>query len=134
MSKVANIVQIMRDTPFITIEFIWSVALILDGIYLLLPDYMPAAGSVLEQFVGSPYVSLGIAALYIVTGLIGLIGVFTQKTAVRIASTWMFFASFFFTVLIRLLTVGFVPTLWIWPLLLSLVAVIDNWTIGWKPS
>lgn len=132
MSKVAEFYSSVRESPFIAVEIIWAVGLIADGTYLLLPAYAPVAGSVLAQFAGSPAVSLAIACFYIITGVFGLYAAYIRKRWARNTSTIMFFMAFFFTVLIRLLAIGFVPTIWVWPLLLALVAVIDNWNVNWK--
>ena len=132
MSKVAEFYGSVRESPFIAVEILWAVGLIADGIYLLLPAYAPGTGSVLATFAGSPEVSLAIVCFYIVTGAFGLFAAYIRKRWARNTSTILFFMAFFFTVLIRLLTIGFVPTLWVWPLLLALTAAIDNWNVNWK--
>lgn len=132
MSRLADFVQSIREEPFVVIEMLWGIGLVANGIYLLLPSYVPTTGSVLIQFASSPFVSLGIAVLYIVTGLAALAAAYFGR--MRHVSTFMLFLAFFFTVLIRLLTVGFVPTVWVWPTLLALTAAVDYWRVKWKPS
>jgi len=130
MSRVADIVHSIKTEPFIAIEMIWGIALILDGIYLLLPHYEAAAGSVLISFVASPYISVGVAVFYIVTGVVAVISAYRNRF--RETSSFMLFLVFFFTVLIRLLTVGLVPTTWVWPALLAVAAGVDYWRLKWK--
>ena len=104
--------------------------MVCDGAYLLLPNYTPAAGSVLSQVAGSPEVSIGIAVLYIVSGVVAFLGAWSNRAKVRRYSTGLLFISMLFTVLIRLIVVGLTPTLWVWPMILAAVAAIDNWSIG----
>src|SRR5689334_16839216 len=120
MSRLARIYTIIGSNPLIAVEFIWALALVVDGVYLLTPDYMPATGSALAAFASAPIVGQLIAALYIVTGLVALVACVKNHARLRNISTMMFFLAFVFTVIIRILTVGFIPTVWVWPLLLGL--------------
>lgn len=130
MSRVADIVHSIKTEPFIAIEMIWGIALILDGIYLLLPNYEAAAGSVLITFVTSPYVSIGVAMLYIIVGILAMAASYYNRF--REISTFLLFLVFLFTVLIRLLSVGITPTTWVWPALLAVTAGLDYWRLKWN--
>jgi hypothetical protein len=133
MSKVADAFNSVRESPFIAVEFIEGVALVIYGAILLSPYYEPMGGSVM-QILQTPLIGTLIAILYIITGLISLWGCYHPSRRNRNISTWFLFSTFFFTTLLRLLTVGFLPLLWVWTLLLATIAIIDNWNINWKPS
>lgn len=132
MSRLAGIYKIIGMEPLRVVEFIWAVGLIANGVYLLTPDYAPAKGSVLVAFVGSPEVAIGVAILYVISGVVAMWASYKNSKKIRNVSTWLMFASFTFTAILRLLTVGFVPTIWVWPLLLGLTAIIVNLHISWK--
>jgi hypothetical protein len=132
MSRLAEIYRIIGVEPLRVIEFVWALGLICNGLYLLTPDYAPAKGSVLVAFVGSPEVAIGVAILYIVSGAVALWAAYRNSRKIRNVSTWLMFAAFTFTAILRLLTVGFVPTIWVWPLLLGLTAIVINIHLNWK--
>lgn len=132
MSTVAEVTQSIRREPFIAIELIWGLALFFDGLYLLLPNYVAVNGTVLAEFVTSPYVSIGIAVFYIVVGVVTVLAALANRF--RNISTFLLFLVFLFTMLIRLLAVGFFPTTWVWPALLAVTVAVDYWQLKWKPS
>jgi hypothetical protein len=132
MPRVAKFYRSIERNPFAILEFIFGLALIMDGFYLLLPGYEPAPSSVFIEFVATPIVAMLLAIFYIVTGAVSSCVAFGNSLRWRSASALMLFAAFFFTVLIRWLTVGLVPTVWLWPLLLSVVAAVDYWNIQWN--
>lgn len=114
-------------------EFVWAIALLITGVYLILPSYEPVEGSVLALVASAPVVAIAIGTLYLFTGVLALVGLFLQPHRRKVA-TMLFFTCFIFTALIRILTVGFFPTTWLWPLLLGITAAIDNLHLSWKQS
>ena len=130
MSKVANVVRSIKVEPFIAVEMIWGLALIIDGVYLMLPVYQPTTGSVFLALAASSYVLLGIAVLYIISGTLAVWASF--KDRFRNVSVFVLFLTFLFTALIRLLTVGPVPATWVWPALLAVAAGVDYWQLKWN--
>lgn len=133
MSRVQRVYGSIRKEPFIAIEFVWAIALLLNGVYLVLPSYEPVEGSILAAVTTAPVLAVAVGTLYLITGLIALIGLFIKPQHRKLA-TMLFFVCFTFTFLIRILTVGFPPTAWLWPLLLGLTAGIDNLHLSWKQS
>jgi hypothetical protein len=129
MSKFVDAYNIIQKEPLRAIEFGWGLILFLDGLYLLAPDYQPATGSVFSQVAGSLAVAIGTAILYIVTGIASMVGSYTDSISIRKVSTGLAILSFLFTVAIRLVVVGPQPTLWVWPLTLTIVALVDNWSL-----
>lgn len=134
MSRAAEFYEGIRRNPFAVLEFIWGLALIVDGFYLLLPAYEAKPGSVLVAFTGEPEVATFIAAFYVFTGTFATIAAMLGNYALRNWSQILLFMAFFFTVLLRLLSVGFTPTVWVWPALLAVTAAVANWNHKWNRS
>lgn len=113
--------------PIETIQIICSLALLVVGLYIISPYYQSVPGATAVMLfntnIGIRY-SVGVFA-YILPSLPLLATLLNKKWAtVKMyeVGNMLVFVSFLFTTILRLLTVGPRPFVWVYPLALGLIA------------
>ena len=134
MARVFQVYEIIGKDPMRAGETVTSVFFILLGLYLLSPWHTILVGTPMFEFLFIPYVNLVYSIFYFIVGVLGITAVRKNTIAWRGASTFGFFAMFTLIVLIRILTIGFIPIVWVWPLLLMVIAGIANIHLKWRQS
>ena len=116
----------------LVMEYLTSGTFFFLGLYLLSPWHTVLNGTPMFEFLSTPYVNLVYSFFYIVAGAVGFVACRINTIKWRSASTFVFFNMFFLIVMIRVLTVGFVPVVWVWPLLLGLCTAVANISQKWR--
>ncbi len=112
--------------PYTIIELILAVVILGFGIYLASPLYQAAPtttiGAIFDSYVGRAFLSI----LYIAPPLVTLAGVTlknqTKSLAYRSWGALGIFNAYLFVSILRIITQGWIPVIWIFLLALSLIA------------
>ncbi len=116
----------VSNRPYMVIELILAVVILGFGIYLASPFYHAAAtttiGALFDSYVGRAVLSF----LYIVPPLFTLVGFcvknYTRSLAFRSWGALGIFNAYLFVSILRIITQGWIPVIWIFLLALSLIA------------
>lgn len=105
----------------IVIEIILAAVLVIFAIYLGGPWYFAGPTTVIGQSIEADAVRALTAVLYIIPGVLTLATI-NRSRRVRMYGVFGLFLAYMFTTILRVLTVGFTPLMWIFTLALALVA------------
>ena len=105
--------------PEIVIEVCLAIILIIFAVYLGGPWYVGGPTTAIGSAIEAGTVRILTAAIYIVPGAVTLFGVKNDK--VRVYGAFGLFLAYLFSTILRVLTVGFTPLLWLFTLGLALV-------------
>lgn len=104
------------------IQVFLAVALLITGVYIAGPWYvggnLTAIGVLSDSAIGHTVIGTG----YTVAGGIGLYGVTRNSVKGRYWGTMLMFGAFVFMAILRLLTIGLTPIIWVLILALALIA------------
>lgn len=112
----------IEGRPELIIEIILAVILIIFAVYLGGPWYLAGPTTVIGNTIEAGAVRAFTAVVYIVPGAITLFGLKSDKA--RAYGTFGLFLAYLFTTILRLLTFGPAPLLWLFTLGLALVAAV----------
>jgi len=112
----------MEEHPEYLIQVFLAVTLTATGLYIAGPWYVgggtTAVGVLSDSLIGHTVIGLGYAA----AGGVALYGVAKNSITARYWGTMALFGSFFFMTLLRLLTIGFTPIIWLLVLCLAFIS------------
>jgi hypothetical protein len=112
----------MEEHPEYLIEVFLAVTLTVTGIYLAGPWYVggstTAVGVLSDSLIGHTAIGLG----YTAAGAVAIYGVAKNSVKARYWGTMALFGSYFFMTLLRLLTIGFAPIIWLLILCLAFIS------------
>lgn len=112
----------MEKKPEYLIQILLAVALLITGVYIAGPWYvggsLTAIGALSDSAIGHTVIGTGYAA----AGAVDLYGVTRNSAKGRYLGTMLMFGAFVFMTLLRLLTFGFTPIIWVFILTLGLIA------------
>lgn len=95
------------------IHLILAVMLVLYGVYIGSPLYTSDATTGLGQVLESTWVIYTTAIMYFVPGVITLVGLGRESKTWLSAGSFGMTLAFLFSTILRLLTIGFVPAIWL---------------------
>lgn len=128
MTRAITVFKDAASRPMEAIETIIALVLFVFGCYLISPLYIEAPQTASSALASNPTALLiaGVG-LYILPALPILLGLFWKRVNTlkwRTRSTfWMFIACMFIT-LLRLITIGFTPLVWLFTFALGLIAAV----------
>jgi hypothetical protein len=109
--------------PMSYIALSMSITLFLYGLYILGPFYVAdpdtAIGILPQQWV--TYLT---GAIYIVPSTLTFLGLGSKRRILLLSGIFGMFLAYLFSLMLRLLTVGFVPGIWLFHLALVLISMI----------
>ena len=124
MSRLTKALRFIEGRPELVIEIILATALFALAVYLGGPWYVSAPTSAIGNTIEADVTRIWTALVYIIPALMTFFGVVRDKPKVRSYGTFGLFMGYLFATILRLLTVGFFPVLWIYPLSIALVAAV----------
>ena len=120
MSIFTRIRRSIDGNPHLVIECVLALALIIFGLYVASPWYVVTASNALGAIADTQISRSILGGLYLVPALMTLIGF--KRKHLRKWGAFGMFCAYLFAVLLRLLTVGFFPFIWLFMFALSLIA------------
>jgi hypothetical protein len=132
MSRIVDARATIAQQPFRLIEAMWGGILIGNAVYLLWPTYSPSPGSIIENIAASRATGITMGIIYLVTGALAIYASLYRGRNWRRVTAGLFFMAFLLTALLRVLSVGLTPTVWVWPLLLALASAVNYLHIQWQ--
>jgi len=122
MSRLSKTLTWMEAHPEYLIQWFLAIPLLIAGMYIAGPWYVggstTALGVLSDSSIGHTVIGTG----YFVAGGVGLYGVISNSSTGRYFGTMAMFGAFIFMALLRILTIGFTPILWVFILALALIA------------
>jgi hypothetical protein len=122
MSRLSKTLTWMEAHPEYLIQGFLAVALLITGVYIAGPWYVGGSTTAIGVLSDSSIGHIVIGTSYMTTGAVGLYGVVRNSARGRYWGTMLMFGAFFFMVLLRLLTIGFTPIIWVLILALAFTA------------
>ena len=119
MSRLTRMLRYIEFRPEIVIEVTLAIILLIFAIYLGGPWYVGGPTTAIGSAIEADTVRLLTAAIYIVPGAATLLGLKSDR--IRVYGTFGLFLAYLFSTILRVLTVGFTPLLWLFTLGLALV-------------
>lgn len=110
----------IEGRPELVIEIILAVVLIIFAIYLGSPWYVAGPTTVIGNSIEADAVRVMTAVIYLVPGITTL--AFFKNDRVRMYGIFGLFLAYLFTTILRILSIGFTPLMWIFTLALALIA------------
>lgn len=110
-------------SPMCYIALSMAVTLFVYGLYILGPLYRPedtAALGILSQ----TWVSCLTGSIYIIPSILTVAGLWTRRKSILLSGILGMSLAYLFSLLLRLLTIGFTPAIWLFYLCLFLVSVV----------
>ena len=121
---IMRVLEVFNRKPVTLVLYVLAVILVVYGSYIASPLYQISASTGLGLLFDQWYLRYFTVVLYIVPGLMTLFGLIARnKTFGQIGSFTMFLA-FLFSTILRLITIGFTPAIWLFSLALALIAGI----------
>ena len=124
MSRLTKMLRFIGGRPELIIEIILAVVLLVFALYLGGPWYVGGPTTAIGNAIEADTVRVLTAIIYIIPSSLTLGGVFKQNDKLRTYATFGLFMAYLFSVILRILTVGFTPLLWLYPFGLALVAAV----------
>lgn len=131
MTRAVEVFRSASKRPMEAIEVILALTLFGAGLYLLSPTYViqdSGMSTTAQAFADNDlaHMSYGLFG-FIVPAAPILLGLFLRRFNTitwRTRSTFMMFLAFLFTALFRVIVIGPVPILWVFPLALAFVSAV----------
>jgi hypothetical protein len=114
----------IKGRPELVIEIILAIVLLFFAIYLGGPWYIGGHSTAIGNTIEADSVRVLTAIIYFIPAIITLAGVGKDSIKLRVYGTFGLFLAYLFSVILRWLTVGFAPFLWLFALGLALVAAV----------
>lgn len=129
MSRVAEVVRGIATRPVEAIEAVIALTLFFFGLYMVSPFYVATSTGALSVAFGSDILLRVVVAvpLYIAPTLITITSLFTRyfnSPAWRARANLGMFIGVIFLTLLRLLTIGLFPMIWLFTLALGLISAL----------
>ncbi len=128
MKRLGWLLHAMRK-PVEASMFVYSTGLLMLSLYIISPFYESRVGSALSTFEGARLAEIGIAVVFALMALPGVISPFVHentRTKLMKMATFNIFLAFFFLFLLRVVVYGWTPWIWIYPLMISLSSGIKR--------
>ena len=101
-----------------------AITLFLYGLYILGPLYQPASTVALGVLLSQQWVTYLTGAIYLIPSLLTLGGLSSARKALLLSGILGMSLAYLFSLLLRLLTIGFIPGIWLFYLCLFLISVV----------
>lgn len=124
MPSAVSVYQTIKTNPIFVIEIIFAIGLMVYGLYILGPLYEVSYSTALGRFFEGPPVRIGMGFLYMVSGVVVLFAKIKNHTRLRTSGAFLMFMAFFFTFVIRVVTIGLIPLIWMHYLMLALACAV----------
>lgn len=119
------------DKPLQVIEWILSLAILAFGLYLVSPFYHETPGTALGSMFGhTGVISLGI--LLIVSAVSNGAALIRGSLKWRSRCSFWLFMGYLFLTIVRVLSFGFTPLIWIFVLVGALISAVAHLRIRWE--
>lgn len=122
MSRIIKILDYVEGRPEIVISFILALVLIAFGLYIGGPWYIADSSSVFGSEIHPEVLRVFTAAFYLIPSSVNLFGLIKSKRKWRAIGSFGMFLAYLFACIIRILTIGFTPAIWLFPLGFALVS------------
>lgn len=122
MSRLTRILNYIEGRPEIVIEVILAITLVVFAIYLGGPWYVAGPTTVLGNTIEMQAIRILTAVIYFIPGVITLFAI--KRPKLRMYGAFGLFMAYLFTTILRVLTVGFTPLMWVFTLALALVMAV----------
>jgi len=125
--------KFVRDSTILprAILLMLAVALLLTGIYAIGPWYVGGPTTAMGVVLEADLVRALPASFYIISGAFAMFGVLRKQPRWRYRGAFLCTLSYTFLVILRLLTFGPFPIIWLFTLALGLIsAIIYLWESG----
>lgn len=127
--RVIEVFKSSATRPIEAIESIIAIVCLVFGIYLASPFYVSSINSAVSlAFIDKPVQKLFVAVfLFIIPSMPIILSLFFKSFATRqwrAHSMFAMFVAFIFLTILRLITIGLVPAVWLFTLALGLISAV----------
>jgi hypothetical protein len=127
-----GVVRRLAAIPVPAILFILALGLVVFGGYLVSPFYVSTPVIILG--LGSRVFEIAVGLAFLAVGLMRIIGTIQKNKKWMLAAPFGMMLSYLFLAILRIVTVGFIPLVWIPMLLCALIAGICRLALLYGPE